>query len=111
MVDLLNSKIMLTFDKIYSNRDSIENIRRSYNKDISSIDIINNSEYAAQIKMAFITFNDVYLPITDDCYLNIFSNGSYEFIDRNLPNLNYYERTVRNNVTSKIISEIMAVLG
>lgn len=101
---------MLTFDRIYSKRDSIEKIRQGYLKDISSIDILKNEELAAQIRIRIIMHNDVYLPITDDCYVKIFTNGSYEMTDVNLLSLSYNERHTRTALINNIISKIMSCI-
>ena len=99
---------MLTFDDIYSKRDSIEKIRQEYVKDISSIDIVKIDTLAAQIRINIITYNDVYLPITDDCYLEVFANGSYEMTDFNLRSLSYKDRVARTTLINKLISQIMS---
>ncbi len=102
---------MLTFDYIYSKHDSIENIRQEYVKDISSIDIIKVDGLAAQIRINVITYNDVYLPITDDCYLEIFANGTYEMTDFNLRLLNRNDKLVRTKLINKLISQIMSCIN
>jgi hypothetical protein len=101
---------MLTYELIYSRRDSIDKIVLENAKDISSIDIIKVGELAAQIRINIITYNDVYLPVTDDCYLEIFENGSYQMSDFNLRLLNYTDRLSRTNLINKLITQIMSCI-
>jgi hypothetical protein len=101
---------MRTFDEIYSKRDSIEKIRQEYVKDIASIDIIKIDTLAAQIKINIIVYNDVYLPVTDDCYLEIFANGSYTLTDFTLRALNREDKLIRKNLIDKLISQIMSCI-
>ena len=101
---------MRTFDGIYSKRDSIEKIRQEYAKDVSSIDIVKIDSIAAQIKINIIVYNDVYLPVTDDCYLEIFKNGSYEMTDFTLRALNREDKLIRKNLIDKLISQIMSCI-
>jgi len=101
---------MLTFDLIYSKRDSIEKLRQEYAKYVSSIDIVKVDELAAQIRINIITYNDVYLPITDDCFIEVFANGSYEMSDFNLRLLNYTDRLARTNLVNKLTRQIMSCI-
>lgn len=101
---------MLTYEHIYSKRDSIEKLRQEYAKDISCIDIVKIEELAAQIRINIIVYNDVYLPVTDDCYLEVFANGSYEMTDFNLRTLSYQDRRTRTTLINKLISQIMSCI-
>lgn len=101
---------MLTYDHIYSKRNSIEKLRQEYTKDVASIDIVKIDTLAAQIRISVIIYNDVYLPVTDDCYLEIFANGSYEMTDFNLRTLRYSDRLARTTLINKLISQIMSCI-
>jgi hypothetical protein len=101
---------MLTYNHIYSKRDSIEKLRQEYAKDVSSIDIVKNEGCVAQIRMNIIVYNDVYLPVTDECYHDVFTNGSYTLTDVNLRTLSYQDRRTRTTLINKLISQIMSCI-
>jgi hypothetical protein len=100
---------MRTFEEIYSKRELITKIAQGYVKDIASIDILKTEGLAAKLSINIIAFNDVYLPITDACYLDIFENGKFSVTDYNLRNLNHLDKIYRTNLVAKIVSEIMSL--
>jgi hypothetical protein len=88
-------------------KEALDSICRDYNKDLLSVKCMPHAEHVAQIILEVISYNDVFLPITDTCFINISSTGSFKINDPFAIHLKNLEKTQRDNLIRDITMKIM----
>lgn len=98
---------MLTYNDISCKKNALEKIVQDFSKDLLSIKCVPHNEHAAQIILEIITYNDVFLPLTDTCFVNISSAGSCNIVDPYNVHLKNADKYRHENLVRSITMNIM----